>query len=284
MKSASADLVTLLTQKRQFFMVDLFTFTFADSSVLRYCSSDIVAVVGARTFSPAGPLLKRGRTRTVIGVEVDTLELQVSASAAHTINGVPWLQAIANGVFDGARVELERAFAPSPEEAFAGSVYLFSGQVADSEVTTLSARLTVASDLQRLNIQMPRNLYQPGCLHSLYDTGCGVSKAGLASPTTIASGSTRSTLNCGLTQADGYFTLGEMVCTDGPNAGVRRTIKAYSTGVVGLSYPLPYAPTVGDSFTAYPGCDKRLTTCQTKFSNQARFRAFPFVPVPEAAL
>ena len=45
--------------------------------------------------------------------------------------------------------------------------------------------------------------------------------------------------------------------------------------------PLPNVPAVGDTFSVFPGCDKTKTTCAGKFSNIARFRGFPFVPVPE---
>jgi uncharacterized phage protein (TIGR02218 family) len=71
--------------------------------------------------------------------------------------------------------------------------------------------------------------------------------------------------------------------TSGGNTGVSATIKlADATGLI-LTYPLPALPALGDSFTAFQGCDHTLSTCRSKFANEANFRGFPFAPTPEAA-
>lgn len=285
MKTCSAPLLELLTTQRTFFMADLYSITLADGTLLRYTSAGADLHVDGRLFLGAGtPLFARGATRCVRGVEVDSLEIEIHANNAHTINGVPWLAAIATGVLDGARLELERAFAASPNAAIAGTLLLFSGRVSDTSTGTLSGKLTVRSDLELLNIKMPRNLYQPGCLNIVFDTGCGKLKTDYAANGTIAAGSSKSILLCNLTAAADHFTLGEILCTSGQNAGVRRAIRDYATGQVMLSYPLPKPVTVGDTFTAWPGCDGRLETCKAKFANGARYRAYPFIPVPETSV
>lgn len=281
MKTADPALVTLLSTAREFWMADLYTFTLVDGTVLRYTSADIDITTGGRTFSHSGPLIKRSRTRVALGTSVDQLDLDISADAATLLSGLPWLQAITNGALDGAVVDLERAFAATPGGAIAGTVVLFSGRVSDTTTDSLTAKVVVRSFMELLNTPLPRNLYQPPCGYSLYDTGCGVSRAAFAVNTSVSSGSTRQILNCALSTAAGYFDIGELVFTGGHNLGVTRTVKTYAPGVVTLAYPLPKAVTVGDTFTIYPGCDKRLITCDTKFSNVARFRATPFVPAPE---
>jgi hypothetical protein len=55
-------------------------------------------------------------------------------------------------------------------------------------------------------------------------------------------------------------------------------------GVISLWQALPYAPAPGDQFTAYPGCDKSVFTCQNKFNNLLNFGGFPFIPNEETAL
>jgi uncharacterized phage protein (TIGR02218 family) len=283
-KSASGALVTLLTASREFKMADLYTFSLLGGTVLRYASADLDIKVGALTFSSSGPWIRRGRTRLVIGLEVDTLEVTVHADATHLVAGVPWLTAVRSGAFDGASVKLERAFMSAWGDTSAGTVILFEGRVAEAIASRTEAKLTVRSDLELLNIKLPRNLYQPGCIHTLYDAGCGLSKAAFAVNTSTTSGSTKDTLNCGLTQTAGYFDLGTVTFTGGPNAGVTRTVKSYSPGVFKLSYPLPSIPNLGNGFTAYPGCDKLQATCQNKFGNLANFRGFPYIPVPETSL
>lgn len=284
MKSASPDLLALLTTAQQFWMADLYTIALVDGTVLRYTSADVGIVVGARTFSASGPIISRGRTRVVLGLQVDTLDLQFTANASHLVGGAPFVQAATNGAFDGAELELERAFAPAPGEAIAGTVLLFSGRVSDTSASGLSVRMIARSHLELLNAAMPRNLYQPPCMYNIYDAGCGVSRAAHAVNSTVASGSTRQRINCALAEAAGHFDLGELVVASGPNVGVRRTVRSYAPGVVDLAYPLPYMPTVGNTFTVYPGCDRRLVTCDGKFANKLRFRATPYVPVPETAL
>lgn len=284
MKTASPDLLNLLTTAQQFWMADLYTFALVDGTVLRYTSADVDIMVGVRTFSSHGPVISRGRTRVALGMQVDTLDLNISADASHLVGGASFVQAATNGAFDGAEIELERAFAPAPGEAIAGTVLLFSGRISDTRATGLSVRMIARSHLELLNAPMPRNLYQPSCMYSLYDAGCGVSRAAHAVNSTAASGSTRQTINCALAEAAGHFDIGEIVVTSGPNIGVRRTVRSYAPGIVRLAYPLPYSPLVGNAFTIYPGCDKRLVTCDVKFSNKPRFRATPFVPVPETAL
>ena len=132
---------------------------------------------------------------------------------------------------------------------------------------------------------MPRNVYTAGCIHTVFDGGCGLIKASFANPSAALSGSTNRVLLCELAQAPGYFDLGTVTFTSGANAGVTRTIKAYAVGAISLSYPLKTAPAVGDSFIAYPGCDKRMAeTCSAKFGNLPNYRGFPFIPVPEATI
>lgn len=288
MKSASPTLIALLSSARQFWMADLYTFTLVDGTVLRYTSADIDITTGGNTFSHNGPIISRSRTKVALGTAVDQLDLSITATSETLLSGLPWLQAITNGALDGAQVKLERAFAATPEDAMAGviagTVNLFEGRVSDTTTDSLKSKVIVRSWLEVLNTPLPRNLYQPPCGNSIYDTGCGVSRAAYAAFGAATAGSTRQSINCGLGNPSGYFDIGEIVMTSGQNLGVIRTVRSYTPGVVALAYPLPKPVSVGDTFTIYPGCDKRLATCRDKFGNLPRFRGTPFVPVPETAL
>ena len=80
----------------------------------------------------------------------------------------------------------------------------------------------------------------------------------------------------------GWFTLGRLTWTSGPNVG--RVAEVASHAVVGgerrltlLEAPVrPIAP--GDDFTVRAGCDKRLETCRDRFANVLNFRGFPHIP------
>lgn len=284
MKSAPAGLITLLSTAREFWMADLYTLTLSDGTVLRYTSADIDVVVGAETFLSSGPLFKRSNTRVVLGIAVDSLDLTISATDDILLAGLPWLHAISNGALDGATVKLQRAFSATPGGAVTGSISLFEGRVSDTTTESASARVMVMSFLELLSTPLPRNLYQPPCGYSVYDSGCGLLRASFAVNSAVASGSTNRIINCALTQAAGYFDIGDIRFTSGNNLGVIRTVKSYTPGVITLAYPLPKVFSVGDTFSIARGCDKREVTCDGNFANKARFRATPYVPVPETAL
>lgn len=281
MKSAPPELIALLNAGGPYIMADLYTISLIDGTILRYAQWDSDVTYGGYVFSCNGPQLARSKVRVVIGVQVDTMDMTVNANAAHTINGMPWLHAASRGVLDGATVMLERVFFSTPP-AVVGGYINFCGRVADVSPTRTQVSLVVKSDLELLNVMMPRNLYQPGCKHTLYETDCGVNRASYAVAAVVQGGSTATELNAAaLTAAAGYLDLGYIIFISGALTGMRRTIKSGVPGAVSLLNPLPQAPAVGDTFTAYPGCDKTKAACQNKFANLVHFRGFPFIPVPE---
>ena len=294
MKAASASLIALLNAQT-FNMADLFTFTLANGTVLRYTNSDGDLTVAGNLFSSvndtgtARPGLTRGKTRTIIGVEVDTLDVSFGANSGVQISGIPVMQFAQQGGFDGATLQLERAFMPIGQfgTTTAGTLIMFVGRVAEVIASRTQVDMKVNSSLELLNVQIPRNLYQAGCVHTLFDAGCTLARASYANATTAAAGSTAKVLNCGLSNTTGYYDLGTVSFTSGANNGLTRTIKSQTlvagADVITLAYPLPVAPTIGDGFTAYPGCDKQQTTCNSKFSNLANFKGAPYIPSPETS-
>lgn len=133
-------------------------------------------------------------------------------------------------------------------------------------------------------MQMPRNLYQPSCTNTLFDTACGLLRQNFMVQTTIETGSTASRILCQVNQPQGWFTQGVVEFLDGGNAGLKRTIRTHESGALFLTLPLLEVPQAGQRIKVYPGCDKRLETCQNRFNNFARFRGEPFIPVPETAV
>ena len=49
------------------------------------------------------------------------------------------------------------------------------------------------------------------------------------------------------------------------------------SGIITLTLPLPDLK-VGDTVTAYPGCDHDNSTCSGKFANIDNYGGFPFIP------
>ncbi len=228
------------------------------------------------------PIIKRGPLRSTVGVEVDALDLTLLTNADVVIQGVPLAQFARAGGFDGARVQLDRYFAANWHSAPAGNLTLFAGRVSELDASGTEVHMSVKSDLELLNTQMPRNLYMAQCAHALYSTGCTLSAATWTA-TGEATGGTARAIATDLAQADGYFNLGTVKFLTGANAGLTRTVRGHTGGVLTVSYPLPFDPAPGDEIEARPGCDKLKATCNTKFSNAVNFRGFPFIPAPETS-
>jgi uncharacterized phage protein (TIGR02218 family) len=171
-----------------------------------------------------------------------------------------------------------------PGAVYVGKVHRFQGTITEiQEGGRTQIPVVVKSDLFLLNVKLPRNVYQPTCRRVLYAAGCEVSKMTYGANSTTLAGSTQSTILTTLSQAIGWFSLGTITFTTGLNAGISRTVKSYSAGVFTFALPLPYPPGVGDSLTAYAGCDRMQSTCQAKFNNLLNFSAEPYIPAAETA-
>lgn len=282
MRPISNELLALISGT-EFKKADLYTITLQNGSVLRFTDYDVSIVIGGNTFLADSIVLDRTKIKNATGLEVNELTITAYSTNVVTIGGIPFLKFCEQGGLDGALVKLERCFMAEVTDTSAGSVTLFSGRVATVDVTRSKATITVKAWTELLNAQMPRNLIQPSCVHTLYDGGCKLIKAAFGVASVVADGSSQSQLLCALAQVSGYFDLGTIGFTSGANNGLTRSVKSYTVGVINLSFPLPSAPAPGDAFTVFPGCDKTQATCTNKFNNLVNFRGFPYVPVAEMA-
>lgn len=284
MKSITPTLLTHLQTNGPFILADLYTITLSTAEILRWTSFDVdVTHPQNGLYTASGPVIERGNSRIVIGVEVDTLDMTLYPTPDNTLSGRPFLAAAHAGALDRARLVLERAFLDANLQAI-GTVHLFSGRFADIEIgrTTLSIRCN--SDLESLNVNLPRNLFQPGCINTLYDAACGKNKNHYGATAQAQTGSTISRVKSALLYSAGWFDRGHIRFINGDLAGSQRAIKSYASGQFDLFQPLPAPPATGSLFIAYPGCDRQQNTCQNKFNNLSRFRGCPYIPVPETAL
>lgn len=448
----SNNLISWLQSATEIRMADLYTITLTSGTVLRYTTWDANLTVLGNTFLSGPPHIKRSQIEEKLGLDVSALDLEISASLSDTFNGVPVLQLIANGAFDGATLRIDRLFMDSQGNQI-GTVVRFSGVIGEvDEVGRSAAKLTVSALVQLLSQQLPNIVLQPNCTNTLFDARCTLRKKNLLKfseqfdnaawqtfvsgtaiapavtadatidpngnltadkivfPATDASSSSRlfqmttlltvpatgsnyagsvwlradtpcsvliflkkdgqglgfgtlvtcnvstswqrfsvsgdagvnSSVVAGVTiavlqsspggtvyawgaqfeagasatayetttsasaglfeanivqggstvnklislsaKADGYYDNGQMVFTSGANNGLVKAIKSYFDQQFLFNSPLPFAPSAGDTFIAYPGCDKTQATCTNKFSNLVNFEGFPYVPAPETAI
>jgi uncharacterized phage protein (TIGR02218 family) len=288
---------------RQFQIAGLYSFALVGGGTLNYCSGDRDIYWNSTTYgcggtSGVGPYFDRKDNRAKlhqkIGTAVDTLLFDVIPGTS-TIDGESFLSFVRQGGFDGAELTLSRTYwavgtAPNAAGAIVpvGTIVAMVGRVAEVDAGRSLASFTVNSHLELLNIQMPRNLYQSGCVNTLFDSGCTLNMASFGVNGSAASGTTAEQIDTtSLSNATGYFDLGQITFTSGVNNGVSRTIKAYVNGspsTITLIAPFPSTPAVSDMFTVYPGCDKSQATCGGKFSNLLHFRGEPYIPVAETAI
>ncbi|EXE61992.1 phage conserved hypothetical BR0599 family protein [Acinetobacter sp. 1542444] len=285
MRQASPKLIALLDAD-QFIMADLYTITTIQGIEYCYTSYDVNLTVQGKEFRADGPIISREGTNLSLGIEVDNLSIKIETNESAKFGDVPVAQAFHNGVLDGARFKLERVFMDmhTPTDTTAGTLVLFEGRIVEPELDRYEINASVVSEVDDLKLQMPRNLYTPGCLNTLFDSACGLLSADFAVNTTIGANSSPSRILCDLSQPQGWFTQGVVEFLEGANVGIKRTIRLHESGALLLTLPLLDMPAIGETIRVYPGCDKRLDTCTNRFNNRARFRGAPFVPVPETSI
>jgi len=287
-KSASAPLIAFLNAARAnpdapIAFADCFTFSLPSGLVLTYTNVDQPVTYNGFVFAANGPLVSGLKYKCAAGLEVDKQQIAIAARPTDLIAGALFLNALRSGAFDGCVIQRDRVFMTALGQPPIGGVTLFHGRISTvDQVGRTSARITVASDLVVLDIDMPRNLYSATCLHTLYDSGCTLIRGAYAASGTVGAGSSASVIL--FVGALAAHTQGAILFTSGANANVRATVSGVTPGAaLGLVYPLPSIPATGDAFTVYFGCDHTQATCASRFNNLANFRGFPFVPPPQTA-
>ena len=308
MKSVTSALVDLLRSRDPVLAFDLYQFTLPGDTVLYYGTADVPLVYNGASYG-GSVRWDRSQIDLKAGLEADSLTVKAYASPTDLVNGVPFHQFLRQGGFDNAYLLLQRAFYPHPGGLFVdgwftppgwllagqaigaptGVVWLFSGVVTEVITGGLTAQIKIDSHLYTLDRKIPRNLYQHLCNHVLYGPGCGLNGASYAVAGHAQAGSIIFQIVTNLTgYAAGYFSLGKLQFTSGTLqgtwSGIQSQAGAGSQAVAfTLTTPLLAPPAPGDAFTAWPGCDRALSTCRNKFNNVLNFRGFPFIPAPETA-
>lgn len=266
-------------------MADLFTITLQSGTIYRWTNYPKALVSGGNTFisgnNAAGqPWLSRSRWNVVNTMEIGTLEIFIDTTALVGFAGGPALLAqIQNGLFDGATCFLQRVFMPTAGDTTTwGTIDLFLGDCGAASMIAPRATIKVRGKNSRLSVNTPRNVYQPGCIHTFCDAGCTLSAAAHTFSHVANAGSTRSVVNVTTTVLS-LALGGTLTMTSGVASGQSRSIIAKTTSTITLAYPLVAAPAAGDTLTLFDGCNKTQAACAA-YSNTVNLRAFPFMLPP----
>lgn len=278
--------LALLNGGVDFEMVDLWAITLNGGTVIRWHSGGMNTPLtfNGQTYL-AGPGIDRGKISTKVGLEVATLDLNISATSADLINGAPIIPFAQGRGFDGATVILYRGFLASWNLPYTilGAVIAFSGRVTSlKDVSRAKFTMTVSGSTVLLNVNMGPDVFQAGCLNTHYDANCGLTASNVSGAVS-GSGGTTLAFNTNLTQADHFFDKGTITFTSGANSGLSRAVSTYfnASGAVTVAFPLPFAPAASDTFNAVRGCLLTLTDCEaqrTLSDAQQHFRGQLFTP------
>lgn len=200
------------------------------------------------------------------------------------------LSAALNSLFDAAKVSVYTVYMPFGAwgDVSAGVETKWVGQITKiNDISRTKVVFECADYLYLLNMKVPSRLVQSNCPWSFADTNCGLTASSFTTTFTAASGTTKWSMTpvSAFSEPSGYYTQGVVKCVTGTNAGLSQAVKLHDgSGNLQMMSPWLLNPALGDTFSVIAGCDKSLTTCNQKFSNQIHFGGQCFVPVPSSAV
>jgi uncharacterized phage protein (TIGR02218 family) len=205
------------------------------------------------------------------GLDVDTMDV-AGALSSGSINARDLL----DGRYDGAGVELFLVDWRAPD---AGRQLLAGGTIGTVEAGfggdsafTASLRGPTA-----LFAATGVETYSPECRAELGDWRCRVPMRGRRRRAQVMAAEEDRILVAGLdAEAAARYAQGELRALSGPTAGLDRRIVASEGAWLLLDAPIGLM--ADDSVMLREGCDKRFSTCMSRFANAANFRGEPHVP------
>jgi uncharacterized phage protein (TIGR02218 family) len=289
-RTLTAGMTTALG-KRSLKLAAMLRLDLADGSTLCFTDHDRSLPFdlgdGSATFYPDTGLLPSDLSLST-GFEADEIEITGPVVAAAT---KPWhvtRAAVIGGRFDGATA---RVFMVDWSNLANGAIKLMRGFVARGEVASGRFKLTIRSDISKLEQDVGR-LITAYCDADFGDARCGATPATTIATVTSVTDERNFTVSLTSAFTDGYFNRGTAAFATGDLAGTRPVeVKSFTgAGVIALFMPLAETPAIGDTLTLRQGCYDPVTrTSKTRaacrfFANIANFRGFPDVPGSDQAL
>ena len=125
--------------------------------------------------------------------------------------------------------------------------------------------------------------FNPECDEQLGGPRCTINLSSYTETGTVTSVNSNSSFEASVSGgASGEFNYGRLTFASGNNTGIYMEVKAWDATTFVLQLPMAFTIQVGDTFSVYKGCDKRLATCKDIFSNNINFQGFPYIPSQDA--
>ena len=283
----------ILTSNRGI-MGHLYQFTSATGTNDYFTDLDLDISYNSQTWKSSALRFEGFGRKLAVGLAVDEQSVKVWAAPTDTLFGANFLSGVEEGLLDGAIIVRYRVIWPMVTGNVANDVALtpiavwplFTGYTSIiGKGGSSHIEMKVKSALVKLNVNMPRNYYQPGCLWTLFSAGCALTKSHYTVASNIGAGPTLTTIpiSGGVptpTGADGLpnYQQGRLLFTSGVNNGLQVLIDNNDSTNLYLAYPLNALPSAGDNLNYWPGCSKTYATCTSKWANEANWRGFDKVP------
>lgn len=203
------------------------------------------------------------------GLDADTMEVTGALGGAAFRR-----DDLVAGRWDGARVVMS---AVDWSDRTAPPVPLGEGTIGEVEVRDHG----FTAELRGAQAALERPVTEatsPACRATLGDARCRVPMAGRRRfARVVAVAGEMLTLDRAEPVANAYGE-GLLRWIGGANGGVTSAVERSDARTVTLRTPPPFAVRAGVLVDVVEGCDKRLSTCATRFANVVNFRGEPFLP------
>jgi uncharacterized phage protein (TIGR02218 family) len=205
------------------------------------------------------------------------------ATASGLLNSTVTQEEIEAGKWSGSEFLVYRV---NWQDLTQGHELLGAGELGEVTHNGQTYKVEFMSRLHKLGRVITRH-FLPTCDADLGDERCGVDIEPLAVTDTVTGVTTNRQFEASaLPSVDHYHDYGRLLWLTGLNAGRAIEVKEQIGGDFELQLSMYYAITIGDTFKAYPGCNKLLRTgldeylgdCKIKFSNVVNFRGFDLIP------
>jgi uncharacterized phage protein (TIGR02218 family) len=242
----------------------LLVITRRDGTVFRIAEAQSAITAGGNTYAPLAGC-EISAVKHTIGGDVPSMEI----SGAHNNNGTAAFLTsdIDIGLYDAAEVQLYIVNRIAPDTL--GLLFTGTIQPVNYDISGM-----VSFDVRGPSIGAAANYIQtfaPMCRTDLFSPLCGVNPDSYALSATVTAVVNRFNFTVSIAPADNYLN-GGTVLTD---SGVAFEIANQTGGSLTAYLPFHRVLAVGMGLTLWPGCDKRIATCHSKFNNTLNFQGEP---------
>ncbi len=265
------------------YLVQCWKITRLDGVVHSFTSHDSPITFRGVTYSPCGSMDPSAYQSSGQMQDIGNASLLGLMSLDGDQPGIP-ARDITAGLLDAAGVEIWEL----PWTGSESPLPILKGYISKITQSDINYQAEIVTQSGLLANQGIVENYTPNCRFQLGDSRCTVDLSAYTDSSTVSEqvagnvrmqSQKREFFDAVRVEADGYWANGILTFTGGDNAGYSSEIAAsYDSGAIVLWNVMPNIIEVGDAYTIIAGCDKKKSTCITKFSNIENFGGFPDVP------